>query len=161
MGLDMSRVGNHEFDEGVTELLRMQNGGCHPVDGCYFPESRTPARTSSGSPPTSSTMRPARRRSRRTGSNHQGCQGRVHRYDARRHRPLVAQAGIHGWTFVDEVETANALVPVLKAQGVEAIVVLLHEGGRSRPAHGDVNACNGISGPIVEINHGSIPRSTP
>ncbi|MCP3999174.1 MAG: hypothetical protein GY722_29530, partial [bacterium] len=37
MGLDVSGVGNHEFDEGVTELLRMQNGGCHPVDGCYFP----------------------------------------------------------------------------------------------------------------------------
>ena len=37
MGLDISGVGNHEFDEGVTELLRMQDGGCHPVDGCYFP----------------------------------------------------------------------------------------------------------------------------
>ena len=33
-GLAISSVGNHEFDEGVTELLRMQNGGCHPVDGC-------------------------------------------------------------------------------------------------------------------------------
>ena len=30
----MTSVGNHEFDEGVTELLRLQNGGCHPVDGC-------------------------------------------------------------------------------------------------------------------------------
>ncbi|MEZ5167280.1 MAG: metallophosphoesterase [Acidimicrobiales bacterium] len=38
MHLDVSSVGNHEFDEGVTELLRMQNGGCHPVDGCYFPK---------------------------------------------------------------------------------------------------------------------------
>ena len=37
MELDVSGVGNHEFDEGVTELLRMQNGGCHPADGCYFP----------------------------------------------------------------------------------------------------------------------------
>ena len=34
MGLDFNGVGNHEFDEGVDELLRMQNGGCHPVDGC-------------------------------------------------------------------------------------------------------------------------------
>ncbi|MET0564866.1 MAG: bifunctional metallophosphatase/5'-nucleotidase, partial [Acidimicrobiia bacterium] len=34
IGLDLSSVGNHEFDEGATELLRMQNGGCHPVDGC-------------------------------------------------------------------------------------------------------------------------------
>ena len=34
LGLDVSGVGNHEFDEGVGELLRMQSGGCHPVDGC-------------------------------------------------------------------------------------------------------------------------------
>ena len=34
LGLDVTSVGNHEFDEGVTELLRLQNGGCHPVDGC-------------------------------------------------------------------------------------------------------------------------------
>ena len=34
--IDVSGVGNHEFDEGVAELLRMQDGGCHPVDGCYF-----------------------------------------------------------------------------------------------------------------------------
>ena len=36
--LDVSSVGNHEFDEGLTELLRMQYGGCHPEDGCYFPD---------------------------------------------------------------------------------------------------------------------------
>jgi len=36
MGFDFSAVGNHEFDEGWTELLRMQNGGCHPTDGCYL-----------------------------------------------------------------------------------------------------------------------------
>src|SRR4029450_6177770 len=34
IGLQVSSVGNHEFDEGITELLRMQRGGCHPVDGC-------------------------------------------------------------------------------------------------------------------------------
>ena len=42
MGLDVSGVGNHEFDEGVDELLRMQNGGCHPQDGCYFPDDPYP-----------------------------------------------------------------------------------------------------------------------
>ena len=47
MGLDYNGVGNHEFDEGVDELLRMQNGGCHPS---------TAARTATGSPaPTSSS----------------------------------------------------------------------------------------------------------
>src|SRR5215207_8569490 len=35
MQLDYNGVGNHEFDEGVDELLRMQYGGCHPVDGCF------------------------------------------------------------------------------------------------------------------------------
>ena len=34
LGLDITSVGNHEFDEGVDELLRMQKGGCHPTDGC-------------------------------------------------------------------------------------------------------------------------------
>ena len=49
---------------------------------------------------------------------------------------LVAQSGIQGWNFQDEAETANALVPELKRQGVEAIVVLLHEGGIADPASG-------------------------
>ena len=34
LGLEISSVGNHEFDEGVTELRRLQQGGCHPTDGC-------------------------------------------------------------------------------------------------------------------------------
>src|SRR3984893_12113766 len=37
MGLELSSVGNHEFDAGKDELLRMQNGGCHPVDKCQGP----------------------------------------------------------------------------------------------------------------------------
>ena len=59
--LGVSSVGNHEFDEGTAELFRMQNGGCHPVDGCYFPASRMPGprphlaanviKNSTGTPP--------------------------------------------------------------------------------------------------------------
>ncbi|MBA3376874.1 MAG: 5'-nucleotidase C-terminal domain-containing protein [Actinobacteria bacterium] len=33
-GLQVASIGNHEFDEGKDELLRMQRGGCHPKDGC-------------------------------------------------------------------------------------------------------------------------------
>jgi 5'-nucleotidase len=69
----------------------------------------------------------------------------------------VAASGIQGWDFLDEAETANALVPVLKAQGVEAIVVLLHEGGSQTPPPGDVDACVGISGPVVAINNALDP----
>ena len=37
-GLDLASVGNHEFDEGADELLRIQHGGCHPRDGCSDPD---------------------------------------------------------------------------------------------------------------------------
>jgi 5'-nucleotidase len=63
--------------------------------------------------------------------------------------PLVTSpAGTVGLTFLDEAETVNALVPELKAQGVEAIVVLLHEGGF---ATGLYTECAGISGPLFDI----------
>ena len=153
MGLDVSSVGNHEFDEGVTELLRMQNGGCHPVDGCYFPNAPYPGgdfqwlAANTVNDATGETPLPpywiTRFQSVKIGFIGMTLEDTD---------TLVAQAGIRGWSFEDEAETANALVPELKRQGVEAIVVLLHEGGSQTPAPGDVNACNGISGPIVDIN---------
>lgn len=159
MGLDVSSVGNHEFDEGVAELLRMQNGGCHPVDGCYFP----------GSPYAGASFRwlAANTVNDVTGktplppywiekieSVKIGFIGMT----LEDTDTLVAQAGIKGWSFRDEAETANALVPELKRQGVEAIVVLLHEGGSQTPPPGAVNACVGISGPIVAINDALDPE---
>src|SRR5215467_10845180 len=44
MGLAITSVGNHEFDEGKAEQLRMQNGGCHPEDGCQGPHPFTGAK---------------------------------------------------------------------------------------------------------------------
>ena len=61
---------------------------------------------------------------------------------------IVSPAGIAGLQFNDEAETVNALVPELRARGVEAIVVLIHEGGLPT---GSYNECPGISGPIVDI----------
>ena len=71
---------------------------------------------------------------------------------ARRHR---LAAGVAGLEFRDEAETVNALVPELRARGVEAIVVLIHEGGFPT---GGYNECPGISGPIVEIVQNSTGR---
>lgn len=158
MRLDVSSVGNHEFDEGVPELLRMQNGGCHPVDGCFFPGSpyagamfqwlaANTVNSSGQTPLPAYTIKQV-----------DGIPVAFIGMTLKATPSLVAAAGIQGWTFNDEVETANALVPVLKAQGVEAIVVLLHEGGAQSPAPGDVNACNGISGPILAIQNGLDPE---
>ena len=158
MRLDVSGVGNHEFDEGVTELLRMQNGGCHPVDGCYFPNlpyagalfqwlAANVVDQSGQTPLPAYTIK-------QVGDVPVAFIGMT----LKATNTLVSAAGIQGYNFLDEVQTANALVPVLKAQGVEAIVVLLHEGGSQSPAPGDVNACNGISGPIIAIQNGLDPE---
>lgn len=61
---------------------------------------------------------------------------------------LVSQAGIEGWDFTDEVETANALVPEMKRKGIEAIVLLVHEGGIQT---GGLSECRDASGPILDI----------
>lgn len=153
MGLDVSSVGNHEFDEGVTELLRMQDGGCHPVDGCYFPDAPYAGAdfqwlaANVVNETTGETPLPPYWIKRFESINVGFIGMTLEATDT-----LVAAAGIQGWDFLDEAETANALVPVLQAQGVEAIVVLLHEGGSQTPPPGDVDACVGISGPVVAIN---------
>lgn len=159
MGLNVSGVGNHEFDEGVAELLRMQNGGCHPVDGCYFPDEPYPGAdfqwlaANVVNETTGETPLPPYWIERFESIDIAFIGMTLEATDT-----LVAAAGIEGWDFLDEAETANALVPILKAQGVEAIVVLLHEGGSQTPPPGAVDACVGISGPIVAINDALDPE---
>lgn len=159
MKLDVSSVGNHEFDEGVTELLRMQEGGCHPVDGCYFPSEPYAGAdfqwlaANVVNEVTGETPLPPYWIKEVDGVKVGFIGMTLEATDT-----LVAAVGIQGWDFLDEAETANALVPILKAQGVEAIVVLLHEGGSQTPPPGDFNACVGISGPIVTINDALDPE---
>jgi 5'-nucleotidase len=148
MGLAMASVGNHEFDEGKDELLRMQNGGCHPVDGCQGPHPYTGAKfhylaastieTATGK----SVLPPYEVR------EFEGIPVAFIGLTLKGSGEIVAPAGIAGLEFRDEAQTVNALIPELKARGVEAIVVLIHEGGE--PA-GDYNECPAISGPIVDI----------
>ncbi|MCV2393020.1 bifunctional metallophosphatase/5'-nucleotidase [Actinotalea sp. M2MS4P-6] len=159
MGLDVSSVGNHEFDEGVTELLRMQDGGCHPVDGCYFPDdpyagADFPWLAANVVDESTGETALAPYWIKRVGGVKVGFIGMTLEATS----TLVAAAGIEGYDFRDEVETANALVPELKAQGVESIVVLLHEGGSQTPPPGEIDACVGISGPVVTINAGLDPE---
>jgi 2',3'-cyclic-nucleotide 2'-phosphodiesterase (5'-nucleotidase family) len=64
---------------------------------------------------------------------------------------------VRGLTFADEIETANRYAAELRGQGVETIVVLLHEGG-AQSAGGPVDGCVGLAGPIVGIV-GGLDRS--
>jgi 5'-nucleotidase len=158
MKLDVSSVGNHEFDEGVPELLRMQNGGCHPVDGCYFPAAPYAGamfKWLAANTVNSAGVTPLPAYEIKM---IEGIKVAFIGMTLEATPTLVAAAGIQGWSFLDEAETANKLVPVLQAQGVRAIIVLLHEGGSQTPPPGDVDACVGISGPIVAIHNALHPE---
>jgi 5'-nucleotidase len=148
MGLELSSVGNHEFDEGKDELLRIQNGGCHPIDKCQGPHPFLGAKfrylaASTFDTRTGKTVLPPYE-IRTFGGIPVAFIGLTLKGTA----GIVSPDGVAGLEFRDEAETVNALVPELRARGVKAIVVLIHEGGL--PA-GDYNECPGISGPIVEI----------
>jgi 5'-nucleotidase len=148
MGLEIASVGNHEFDEGKDELLRMQNGGCHPVDKCQGPHPFTGARfhylaASTFDKNTGKTIFPPYEI-----REFQGIPVAFIGLTLKGTPDIVSPEGIAGLEFRDEADTVNALVPELKARGVEAIVVLIHEGGYPT---GDYNECPGISGAIVDI----------
>src|SRR5712672_290367 len=148
MGLEVASVGNHEFDEGKDELLRMQNGGCHPIDGCQGPHPFTGARfhylaASTIEKGTGRTIFPPYEI-----KQFDGIPVAFIGLTLKGTPNLVSPVSAAGLEFRDEADTVNALVPELKAQGVEAIVVLIHEGGFPT---GDYNECPGISGPIVDI----------
>ena len=148
MGLEASAVGNHEFDKGATELLRMQRGGCSPVAGCKGPKPFKGAgyqylAASTVVEATGQTLLPAYHV-----KTFEGVPVAFIGLTLKGTPNIVVPAGVAGLRFDDEAETVNRLVPGLRTQGIEAIVVLIHEGGI--PV-GDYNECPGISGPIVDI----------
>ncbi|HEY3512398.1 bifunctional metallophosphatase/5'-nucleotidase [Kribbella sp. NPDC051137] len=166
MGLEAASVGNHEFDEGWHELLRMQTGGClpdgdgqnnqnscpdpkHPFEGAKYKYLSanvffTNTQKTLFAPYTIKTFKDGKKVAF-IGMTLENTPN------------IVTKSGVEGLTFKNEVATANALVPELKKKGVKSIVVLLHEGGF--PADPKAyNSCPGISGPIVDINAGLDPE---
>jgi 2',3'-cyclic-nucleotide 2'-phosphodiesterase (5'-nucleotidase family) len=136
LGLDVSSVGNHEFDEGYKELQRMADGGCiadgpngannqnscalHPFTGADFPYLAANVKYAG----TNKTILPAY-----AVKNVRGAKIGFIGMTLKDTPSIVTAAGVAGLEFTDEVATANALVPVLRKQGVNAIVVLIHQGG--------------------------------
>jgi 5'-nucleotidase len=148
MGLEVASVGNHEFDEGKDELLRMQNGGCHPTDKCQGPHPFPGAKfqylaASTIATDTGKTIFPPYEI-----REFEGIPVAFIGLTLKGTPGIISPVSAAGLEFKDEAETVNALVPELKARGVEAIVVLIHEGGYPT---GDYNECPAISGAIVDI----------
>ncbi|MEV0193725.1 bifunctional metallophosphatase/5'-nucleotidase [Kitasatospora purpeofusca] len=155
LGLDVTSVGNHEFDEGSAELLRLQDGGCHPTDGCYE-EGRTFKGANfnylSANVTNEKTGKPLLAPYWVTKS--QGVKVGFIGVTLEGTPNIVTAEGVKGLKFANEVSTINKYAAELKAKGVNSIVALIHEGGL--PASSTYNydcgaAGEGISGPIVDI----------
>lgn len=148
IGLDYNAVGNHEFDEGAEELLRMQYGGSHPIDGdldgdpFYGADFRYLAANVVWEH-NGKTLFPAYKM-----RSFAGAKVAFIGMTLEGTPTIVTPSGVAGLDFLDEADTVNALVPELKKKGIETIVVLIHEGGFPT---GGYNECPGISGPIVDI----------
>ncbi|MGW1596719.1 bifunctional metallophosphatase/5'-nucleotidase [Streptomyces sp. NPDC002343] len=156
LDLDVTSVGNHEFDEGARELARLQNGGCHPKDGCYtdkefqgadFPYLAANVQDEKTGRPILKPYWVWKKNGVKIGFIGVTLEGTP---------GIVSAEGVKGLAFKDETETINKYAKVLQRQGVQSIVALIHEGGF--PASGSYNydcdspgAGDGISGPIVDI----------
>jgi 5'-nucleotidase len=169
LGMDVTGVGNHEFDEGIDELLRMQFGnqlggnGCHPVDGCqdgtpfggalfqYLAANVFYEGTQNTILPPYEIHQVGNAKIAFIGLTLEGT-------------PLiVTPAGVAGLEFRSEVPTINNLVAKLREeQGVRAFVVLIHQGGfQNGPfplGYQDSDRCDNFTGDIVPIVNGLSPQ---
>ncbi|MDQ3059218.1 MAG: bifunctional metallophosphatase/5'-nucleotidase [Pseudomonadota bacterium] len=154
--IDFNAVGNHEFDKGWRELLRLQHGGCDqhtPREPCQL--SRPFAGANFGFLAANTlredgqTLLPATGLKRFTEGGATVTLGFIG-LTLKATPTMVTPAGVAGLRFADEAETANALIPQLRAQGADIIVVVIHEGGATT-AGVDETSCAGLSGDIVPI----------
>ncbi|NOT27344.1 MAG: bifunctional metallophosphatase/5'-nucleotidase [Acidobacteria bacterium] len=163
-GLQISAVGNHELDEGWWELRRMQNGGCHPVDGCVAappfagarftylaanitldPRQADPdviARSDVQGTGTRPLFPPFV--IREVGGVRVGFIG-LTLEDA---PTIIIPASVRGLTFSDEARAANDAAAALRKMGVRAIVVVMHQGGEQS---GGINGCTNMSASLRNL----------
>ena len=152
LGLQISSVGNHEFDEGVTELKRLQNGGCHPTDGCQDGDGFAGAKFEylAANVVDKTTRKPIfpAYTIRSIGGVKVGFVGMTLAGTA----GIVNPAGITGVDFLDEATTANQYADLLtKRYGVKALVLLIHQGGSQQAGTVDPSGCAGFTGDLTPI----------
>jgi 5'-nucleotidase len=127
LGVAVSAVGNHEFDEGFAELQRMQKGGCHPTDGCVFrPDFAGAEFPILGANVTDASGAPALPAS--TVVDVAGAKLGVIGATLRDLPSVVTPEAIKGLQFGDEVAAIDKASAELTKQGVNAQIVLVHQG---------------------------------
>ena len=162
LGLSLASVGNHEFDKGIGRASAHAGRRLRQVHQPHTLPARAvrrrPLRISRRQCPPRRRQRPCSRRPRsaRSARSSIGFIGETLKETGL----VVTPAGVAGLHFADEAATANALVPKLKAAGADAIVLLIHQGGKlpeSMPSKA-ATACPATS---CRSSTGSTRRSPP
>ena len=160
LGLKISSVGNHEYDEGTTELMRMQNGGCHPTDGCQDGDGFKGAkfRYLAANVVSRTTQEPIMQAVdiRYVNGVPIGFVGMTLEGTP----TIVNPAGVTTVQFLDEIETANKWAGLLSQIGINSLVLLIHEGGAQNapPTPIDPSSCANFAGAITPIVAGLRPE---
>lgn len=155
IGLDFNAVGNHEFDSGIAELLRKQNGGCEQhtprqpcqverFAGARFQMLSANVRRADGSelfPATAMRTFGHGRNQVKVGIIGMPLQGTAE---------LIPPDTARTVTFADEAETANRYAADLRRQGADAVILLIHQGGRTT-GNPDPNGCEGLNSEIRPV----------
>jgi len=154
--LDFNAVGNHEFDRGRAELLRMQNGGCAQhtrLSPCLvdadFPGAGFRFLAANVTADGGATLFPAYG-IRSFGSGPQEVRVGFIGLTLKETPTIVTPDGVAGLTFGDEAQSINALIPRLRAEGADAIVVLIHQGVSTEVGYND-KSCAGMDGDLMPI----------
>ena len=153
LGLDFEGMGNHDLDRGLAELTRLQRGGpsAHPpgtedagagapFSGATFQYLAANVLGADGKPvfPPYAVKELGGVKVAFIGMTLEGT------------RFVTTKEAIQGLTFASEAGTANALLPELRARGVGAAVILLHQGGM-QDEHGSFDSCSGFTGEIQPV----------
>ena len=154
IGVEFTSVGNHEIDKGPAELLRLQNGGCKVTNGQSDPNSCKGASVGTPVPfegakfrwlsanvvasATGKTLLPAYGT-----KTFNGVKVAFVGMTLKATPSIVTPNGVAGLEFRDEAQSVNALIPELRAQGIESIIVMVHEGGFQTGSLSDINGCEG------------------
>ncbi|GMM92050.1 bifunctional metallophosphatase/5'-nucleotidase [Qipengyuania sp. MTN3-11] len=160
MGLDFNAVGNHEFDRGWRELVRLAEGGCAKLtlrEPCAVEPDYAGAEFGFLAANVRATPAMGRGETlfpgtaiRRFGEGENAVAIGIVGLTLEGTPGLVTPQGIAGLTFADEAETINAAIPRLRGQGADAVVVAIHQG-LAPDDQPDVFGCAAISGPLREI----------
>lgn len=153
LGMQVNVVGNHEFDNGLQELLRFQKGGCNsnaPERACKYENTfpgagYTYIASNVIDEKTGQRVFPAYKIVK-VGPARIAFVGAV----LKETPTVVTPSGVAGLRFEDEVASINSVIPQIKQSGADAIIALVHQGGASPDAFDVVN-CKTLTGPIVDI----------